>query len=112
MKRFRAEATMLAKLNHPEIATIYELFRADDDLLMVMEFVRGETLDQLVAPRSVRSSPTAPRYLLDQVLAASVMRTAAGIIHRDMKPANVMVTESAASRSWTSASRGCAAPST
>src|ERR1700726_2442098 len=48
MKRFRAEGSMLAKLNPPAIATIYELHRADDDLLMVMEFVRGETLDQLV----------------------------------------------------------------
>src|SRR5262245_31854453 len=48
MKRFRAEASMLAKLNHPAIATIYELHRANDDLLMVMEFVRGESLDQFV----------------------------------------------------------------
>src|SRR4029077_5438352 len=47
MKRFRAEATTLAKLNHPEIATIYELFRSETDLLMVMEFVRGETLDKI-----------------------------------------------------------------
>ena len=39
MKRFRAEATILAKLNHPQIATIYELYRSETDLLMVMEFV-------------------------------------------------------------------------
>src|SRR5436190_23020334 len=45
MKRFRAEATTLARLHHPEIATIYELFRTDVDLLMVMEYVRGETLE-------------------------------------------------------------------
>src|SRR5512145_1634250 len=47
MTRFRAEATILARLNHPQIATIFELFRADGDLLMVMEFVRGEWLDTL-----------------------------------------------------------------
>ena len=47
MSRFRAEATILARLNHPQIATIFELFRADGDLLMVMEFVRGESLDKL-----------------------------------------------------------------
>jgi serine/threonine-protein kinase len=47
MKRFRAEATTLARLNHPEIATIYELLRGDRDLLMVMELVRGETLEKL-----------------------------------------------------------------
>ncbi len=48
MKRFRAEASMLAKLNHPAIATIDELHRSDEDLLMVMEFVPGESLDQFV----------------------------------------------------------------
>jgi serine/threonine protein kinase len=59
MKRFRAEASMLAKLNHPAIATIYELHRADDDLLMVMEFVPGESLDQLVQ----RGGPQVPGVL-------------------------------------------------
>ena len=92
MKRFRAEASMLAKLNHPAIATIYELHRADDDLLMVMEFVRGESLDQLVQ----RGGPLEPEhaaYLLAQVLDAIGHAHAAGVIHRDLKPSNVMVTE-------------------
>src|SRR4051794_40599183 len=53
MARFRAEATTLARLNHPQIATIYEVYQTDGDLLMVMELVRGETLDAL----SVRSGP-------------------------------------------------------
>ena len=92
MKRFRAEASMLAKLNHPAIATIYELHRSDDDLVMVMEFVRGESLDQFVQ----RSGPVEPEraaYLLAQVLDAIGHAHAAGIIHRDLKPSNVMVTE-------------------
>jgi serine/threonine protein kinase len=92
MKRFRAEASMLAKLNHPSIATIYELHRSDDDLLMVMEFVPGESLDQFVQ----RNGPVEPEraaYLLAQVLDAIGHAHAAGIIHRDLKPSNVMVTE-------------------
>ena len=92
MKRFRAEATTLAKLNHPEIATIYELFRSESDLLMVMEFVKGETLDRL----SDRLGPLPPdraAYLIDKVLSALEHAHRAGIVHRDMKPANVMVTE-------------------
>jgi eukaryotic-like serine/threonine-protein kinase len=92
MKRFRAEATTLAKLNHPEIATIHEIYRSDSDLLMVMELIRGETLDQL----SVRSGPLPPdraAYLVAQVLGALEHAHRAGIVHRDLKPANVMVTE-------------------
>ena len=92
MKRFRAEATILAKLNHPHIATIYELVRADDDLLMVMEFVRGETLDRL----SQRIGPIPPdraAYLIDRILSALEHAHRAGVVHRDMKPANVMVTD-------------------
>src|SRR3954469_18380331 len=92
MTRFRAEATALARLNHPEIATIYELFRSETDLLMVMEFVRGETLDKI----SNRLGPLPPEraaYLVDKVLSALAHAHRAGIVHCDMKPANVMVTD-------------------
>jgi serine/threonine protein kinase len=91
MKRFRAEGTILAKLNHPQIATIYELYRSDTELLMVMEFVRGETLDHL-ATRLGAMSVEQVVYLLDQILSALEHAHRAGIVHRDMKPANVMVT--------------------
>src|SRR4029077_10183609 len=47
-RRFRSEAVTVARLNHPSIATVFELFEHDDRLLMVMEFVRGETLDALI----------------------------------------------------------------
>jgi eukaryotic-like serine/threonine-protein kinase len=92
IKRFRAEATTLAKLNHPEIATIYELFRSDTELLMVMELVRGETLDKL-SDRSGALQPNRAAALIDRVLSALEHAHRAGIVHRDMKPANVMVTE-------------------
>src|SRR5678810_956057 len=48
-RRFRAEAVTVARLNHPGIATVYELFENDGQWLMVMEFVRGETFEGLVA---------------------------------------------------------------
>jgi serine/threonine protein kinase len=92
LKRFRAEATILARLNHPEIATIYELFRSETELLMVMELVRGETLEQL----SSRMGPLPPAraaYLSDRILSALGHAHRAGVVHRDMKPANVMVTD-------------------
>jgi predicted Ser/Thr protein kinase len=92
VKRFRAEATTLAKLNHSSIATIYELYRSDADLLMVMEYVSGETLEKL----SQRSGPLPPQraaYLVAQVLGALDYAHQAGIVHRDLKPANVMVND-------------------
>jgi serine/threonine-protein kinase len=92
MTRFRAEATILARLNHPQIATIFELFRADADYLMVMEFVRGETLDKL----SERLGPIEPdraAYVIDLILSALEHAHRGGVVHRDVKPANVMVTD-------------------
>ncbi len=92
MSRFRAEATILARLNHPQIATIYELFRADGDLLMVMEFVRGESLDKL-SERLGALSPERAAYIIDLILSALEHAHGAGVVHRDVKPANVMVTD-------------------
>ena len=92
IKRFRAEATMLAKLNHPEIATIYELLRSETDLLIVMEFVRGETLEKISA-RMGALPPDSAAYLVNKVLSALEHAHRAGIVHCDIKPANVMVTE-------------------
>ena len=92
LKRFRAEAVTLARLNHPGIATLYELHRQDDDLLMVMEFVRGETFHDLTE----RLGPIAPpqaAHLCMQVLDALAHAHRAGVIHRDLKPANLMVTD-------------------
>jgi len=92
VRRFRAEAMTLARLNHPGIATIYELFRTDDDLLMVMEFVRGETFDNMIE----RLGPLAPARAASlgaQVLDALGHAHRVGIVHRDLKPANLMLSE-------------------
>jgi tRNA A-37 threonylcarbamoyl transferase component Bud32 len=92
LERFRAEATVLASLNHPGIATIYDLFRSEKDLLLVMELVRGETLEHLCD----RVGPLAPdraSYLVELILSALEHAHRAGVVHRDVKPANVMVTE-------------------
>ena len=95
LKRFRAEAVSLARLNHPGIATIYELHRHGDDLLMVMEFVRGATLQSL-SERLGPLDPPQAAQLCVQILDALAHAHRAGIVHRDLKPANVMVTDSGA----------------
>jgi serine/threonine protein kinase len=93
LKRFRAEAITLARLNHPSIATLYELAEHDGELLMVMEFVRGETFENL----SFKSGPLPvdrAAQLCSQVLDALGHAHRAGIVHRDLKPANLMLTDS------------------
>jgi serine/threonine-protein kinase len=92
VRRFRAEAVTLARLNHPGIATIYELFRTDADLLMVMEFVRGDTFDRIIERDGALPAPRAAS-LCAQVLDALGHAHRVGIVHRDLKPANLMVTE-------------------
>ena len=92
-RRFRAEAVTVARLNHPGIATVYELFQHEGQWLMVMEFVRGETLEALVS----RKGPLPHTEALDlcmQALAALAHAHSLGVVHRDLKPANIMFTES------------------
>jgi len=94
-KRFRAEAITVARLSHPGIATIYELFQHEGQWLMVMEFVRGETLEHMVE-RMGPLSPQRAAELCMQALAALAHAHSMGVVHRDLKPANLMITETGA----------------
>ena len=90
-RRFRAEAVTVARLNHPGIATVYELFEHDGRWMMVMEFVRGVTLEQLID----RSGPLSAERAADlclQALDALSHAHSLGVVHRDLKPANLMLT--------------------
>jgi serine/threonine-protein kinase len=90
-KRFRAEAVAIARLSHPGLAAVYELFQHDDRWIMVMELVRGETLEQIVD----RVGPLPPKRAAElcmQALTALAHAHAAGVVHRDLKPANLMIT--------------------
>lgn len=92
VERFRSEAVTLAKLNHPNIATLYSFVRQGDDFFMVMEFVRGETLDGLIR-RSGAMPCDRAIALMCQALEGIDHAHKMGIIHRDVKPANMMMTE-------------------
>src|SRR6187397_2724819 len=91
-RRFKAEAVTVARLNHPGIATIFELFQHEGQWLMVMEFLRGETLDALVTRTGPLDPPEASRLCM-QALNALAHAHSLGVVHRDLKPANVMLTE-------------------
>jgi hypothetical protein len=94
-KRFRAEAITVARLSHPGIATIYELFEHDGQWLMVMEFVKGETLERLVERAGPLTAERAAELVM-QALGALTHAHSLGVVHRDLKPANLMLTDSGA----------------
>ncbi len=89
--RFRSEAVTLAKLNHSHIATLYNFLRHGDDYFMVMEFVRGSTLEAIIRQTGAIETECAVR-LFCQALEGIAHAHALGVIHRDIKPANIMLT--------------------
>ena len=88
--RFIREIKVLASLNHPNIAGLRTAFRLENQLLMVMEFVEGTTLDERIKAGPIPLED-AISYIT-QVLAALGYAHKRGVIHRDIKPANMMLT--------------------
>lgn len=91
VERFRTEAVTLARLNHPNLATLYSFLREGDELFMVMEYVHGDPLDRLLA-REGALPPARAAALLAQALDGIAHAHRQGIVHRDLKPGNIMVT--------------------
>jgi eukaryotic-like serine/threonine-protein kinase len=88
--RFLREIRLLATLNHPNIASLRTALTYENQLVMIMEFVEGETLANRAA-RAPLSTADAVNYA-DQVLSALSYAHKQNIIHRDIKPANMMLT--------------------
>jgi eukaryotic-like serine/threonine-protein kinase len=89
-ERFLREIRLLATLNHPNIAALRTALTYENQLVMVMEFVEGETLANRLA-RAPLSTAEVVNYS-DQVLSALSNAHKQNIIHRDIKPANMMLT--------------------
>jgi serine/threonine protein kinase/Tol biopolymer transport system component len=89
--RFQREAEVLAALNHPNIAHIHGLERADATLALVMELVEGPTLADRIAAGPIPMEEALP--LARQIAEALEGAHERGIIHRDLKPANIKVRE-------------------
>lgn len=88
--RLLREARNASALNHPYIATIYEVGESDGQAFMAMEFVDGRSLSAVIERDSL-APETALRYGLE-IAAALAHAHERGVIHRDLKPANVMIT--------------------
>ena len=89
--RFVREAQAAAALNHPNIATVYEINEHEDDTFIAMEYIDGQTLKEKIAdgPLKLKEAITIAKQIADGLNAAHEK----GIVHRDIKSANVMLTK-------------------
>src|SRR5580700_5330968 len=91
VERFRQEARLQAALNHPNVALLFDYFVHDGAPVAVMEFIDGESLEQLIRRRgAIPAHESIP--LFKQALRGVAAAHRAGIIHRDLKAANLMIT--------------------
>lgn len=92
VERFRREASAAAGLNHPNIVAVYDRGEAEDTYYIVMEYLSGPDLKKVIRDQGPLPAPAAVDNAL-QILSALTAAHAAGIVHRDIKPQNVMVGE-------------------
>ena len=89
-KRFRMEALVLSRLNHPNIATVHDFHDQEGAHFLVMELIPGETLDE-----KIQGAPLPEREVLRlgvQLALGLAAAHAEGVVHRDLKPGNVRIT--------------------
>ena len=91
VERFRREATAAAGLNHPNIVSIYDRGEADGNYYIAMEYIEGPTLKDEITARAPLPEAEAVGYAR-QALQALEFAHRRGVIHRDIKPHNMMLT--------------------
>lgn len=91
LQRFRAEAVTLAKLNYPGIAMLYSFIQEGDQFFMILEYVPGKTLETVEKEHGLLDCKTAVPLFV-KILEAMQPAHEMGIMHRDVKPSNIMLT--------------------
>ena len=88
--RFKREAKNQAKLNHPNIVPVYGFAEANRTLGIVMEYVEGETLENIIE-RNGKLGLLESLNVLKQILAGADYAHSKGFVHRDLKPSNIII---------------------
>jgi len=91
IRRFEAEAQLVARLEHLNIVPLYDYWRDPEGAFLVMRWLRGGSLRDLLAHGSLTLEQIA--HILDQIAAALAVAHRSGVIHRDMKPDNILLDE-------------------
>lgn len=91
LERAEREARLAARLNHPHVVAVYDLVTDDHEQWLVMEYVESTTLAELVK-RDGPLTPDRAATVVGQAADALAAAHAAGIVHRDVKPSNILVT--------------------
>lgn len=91
LERFKNEAIIQARLQHPNIVTVYDFILEDDNAAMVMEFVEGQTLEEIIEKQTGPMPYDLCLDIFTQVLLAMSFAHAQGLVHRDIKPSNIIV---------------------
>jgi serine/threonine-protein kinase len=92
VERFTDEAKTIARLTHPNVVAVYDQGNHGGLPYLVMEYVRGRTLRDILAERR-RLTPVEALAVLEQMLAAIATAHRVGLVHRDVKPENVLIAE-------------------
>ncbi|MGH7607055.1 MAG: serine/threonine-protein kinase, partial [Gemmatimonadales bacterium] len=93
VERFQREARTSARLEHPNIIPIYRVGKAGRVIYFVMKFLRGKPLSSVLAARGAGLPPAEIRPILADVCRALAYAHKSGIVHRDIKPDNIMFDE-------------------
>jgi WD40 repeat protein/DNA-binding SARP family transcriptional activator len=91
VRRFEREAQIVARLEHPHVVPLYDYWREPDAAYLVMRYLRGGSLEDLLDESSLE--PIHAASILDQVAAALSAAHRQGIVHRDLKPGNILLDE-------------------
>jgi len=89
--RFRAEARHAARLSHPNIAAVFDYGEDEGTAYLVMELVAGQPLSRIIAERAPLSAQETSAILIQAATALDAAHEG-GVVHRDVKPANIMIT--------------------